>query len=228
MTDGWHVNWINPGDAGLAPDVDWTLPPGFSAGEIQWPYPKRFDISGLAIFGYENETVLLCRLTPPAELPDGEEIAIAARVAWLACREACVPGEADLSLSIPVDARSEAVQADARWKTAIERSRNDIPFALAGWRIEAKAARDVLSIVAAPLAGETPAIDGAAFFPFHPGIIENGAPQKWTREGAVFRLEVRLDRMNAERPARLAGVIVSGNGWGKDPRRAVVVDVPVD
>jgi DsbC/DsbD-like thiol-disulfide interchange protein len=235
MADGWHVNWINPGDAGLAPEIEWTLPPGFSAGEIQWPYPRRHDISDLAIFGYENEIILACRVTPPAEFPVGHEITLAARVAWLACREACVPGEADLALSIPLAARSDAAEFDTRWKTAIDLSRNDVPLPLEGWRIEAKTAGDFLTIEAAPidgegpvLDGETAALDGAAFFPFRQGIIENSAPQKWTRDGAVYRLEVRRDRMGPDKPDRLAGVLVSQGGWGKDRRKAVAIDIPVD
>ncbi len=32
VADTWHINWINPGDAGLAPSVAWTLPEGFIAG----------------------------------------------------------------------------------------------------------------------------------------------------------------------------------------------------
>ena len=42
MRPGWHVYWRNPGDAGLPPEIAWTLPPGFTAGEIAWPTPERF------------------------------------------------------------------------------------------------------------------------------------------------------------------------------------------
>src|SRR6185503_16838228 len=38
---GWHTYWLNPGDAGEKTDIAWTLPPGFSAGPIQWPAPER-------------------------------------------------------------------------------------------------------------------------------------------------------------------------------------------
>src|SRR5690348_9511984 len=37
---GWHTYWRNPGDAGEPTTIDWTLPPGFSAGAIQWPVPQ--------------------------------------------------------------------------------------------------------------------------------------------------------------------------------------------
>ena len=29
---GWHTYWINPGDAGAATEIKWTLPQGWSAG----------------------------------------------------------------------------------------------------------------------------------------------------------------------------------------------------
>src|SRR5690348_10936794 len=34
---GWHIYWRNPGDSGLPTAIDWTLPPGYSAGPIRWP-----------------------------------------------------------------------------------------------------------------------------------------------------------------------------------------------
>ena len=40
----WHTYWKNPGDSGLPTLLQWTLPPGLSAGEIAWPAPKRLPI----------------------------------------------------------------------------------------------------------------------------------------------------------------------------------------
>ena len=37
----WHTYWINPGDSGLATRLEWTLPPGVTAGETQWPIPAH-------------------------------------------------------------------------------------------------------------------------------------------------------------------------------------------
>ena len=34
----WHTYWINPG-TGYPTTIKWTLPPGWQAGEIQWPVP---------------------------------------------------------------------------------------------------------------------------------------------------------------------------------------------
>src|SRR5690242_11830546 len=37
LEDGWHVYWINAGDSGEPPQIDWTLPEGFKAGPMQFP-----------------------------------------------------------------------------------------------------------------------------------------------------------------------------------------------
>ena len=41
LDEGWHTYWKNPGDAGSPTKIEWQLPTGISAGEIQWPLPHR-------------------------------------------------------------------------------------------------------------------------------------------------------------------------------------------
>ena len=65
IADGWHLNWLNPGDAGLAPTVAWELPDGVTVTDIEWPYPRRFTVPELAIFGYKNEVLLPVQVTLP-------------------------------------------------------------------------------------------------------------------------------------------------------------------
>jgi DsbC/DsbD-like thiol-disulfide interchange protein len=49
LDPGWHVYWRNPGDSGGPPRVRWTrLPPGWSAGEIEWPAPQRMRPTAVA------------------------------------------------------------------------------------------------------------------------------------------------------------------------------------
>jgi DsbC/DsbD-like thiol-disulfide interchange protein len=46
LEKGWHTYWVNPGDSGEAPRIEWTLPAGFQAESIEWPAPTRlFDAS---------------------------------------------------------------------------------------------------------------------------------------------------------------------------------------
>ncbi len=101
----WHTYWLNPG-TGLPRTLKWSLPPGWSAGDIQWPAPKLLtDTRGNTIGnGYDGDLLLPVTITPPADLAGtSAELKVAAE--WLMCREECVPGNAALSLSLPGDGR---------------------------------------------------------------------------------------------------------------------------
>jgi len=58
----WHTYWKNAGDSGLPTQLQWTLPPGVTAGDIAWPVPKKIPVGNLANYGYEGTVLLPCRL----------------------------------------------------------------------------------------------------------------------------------------------------------------------
>jgi thiol:disulfide interchange protein/DsbC/DsbD-like thiol-disulfide interchange protein len=99
MEPGWHTYWKNPGEAGQATEIKWQLPPGVTAGEIQWPLPKKIPPDDVTTFGYEDEVVLLAPLTLASNLPAGL-LTIAAKVSWLECKELCIPASANVSAVI--------------------------------------------------------------------------------------------------------------------------------
>jgi len=131
MDPGWHTYWINPGDAGLATTIKWTLPPGFTAGPIKWPTPEKHSMGPEVTYGYAGDVYLLTTITPPkGDLP--RHFNISAHATWLVCQEECIPGKADLMLSLdagllnlrlPVDntdffneARARLPVANTIWK----------------------------------------------------------------------------------------------------------------
>src|SRR6266849_497638 len=63
MQPHWHTYWKNPGDSGLAATVQWTLPPGVTAGDIQWPVPEKLVTPPLTTYGYSGQAILLVPLT---------------------------------------------------------------------------------------------------------------------------------------------------------------------
>ncbi len=102
MQPGWHTYWEYPGDSGLPTKIDWRLPPGFTAGALQWPLPVREDDEGdLQTYVYNDEVMLLAEITPPAQL-QGQEVIVNASASWLVCEKSCVPGKADLALALKV------------------------------------------------------------------------------------------------------------------------------
>jgi len=44
LEKGWHIYWVNPGDSGEPPRLEWRLPAGLRAGAIEWPTPSRLPI----------------------------------------------------------------------------------------------------------------------------------------------------------------------------------------
>src|SRR5262245_5851716 len=72
MQPGWHVYWLNPGDAGLPTTVRWTAPEGFSVGPLRWPVPRRFEQPGRGVgYGYAATVLLRARVAPPAAVAGG-------------------------------------------------------------------------------------------------------------------------------------------------------------
>ncbi len=92
LKPGWHLYWVNPGDAGLPPDVKWILPPRLKPGPLLFPVPDKFTTSGLVTYGYEREVVLLCTLTPEPGFSPDSEIIISATIDWMVCQESCITG----------------------------------------------------------------------------------------------------------------------------------------
>ena len=138
MEPGWHVYWKNPGDAGLPVSLTWTLPSGFSAGPIQWPYPSRIVAASLVSFGYEGEVLLPVQITLPKQLPKAP-VVLHAKAKWVVCQEICIPGSAELSLTLPAAAADSKPSADSAHLALFRLAREKLPLSLTPWQFEAQA-----------------------------------------------------------------------------------------
>lgn len=96
---GWHIYWINPGDAGQPTTVQLKAPPGFVVGPWHYPVPTRFEQPGqITGYGYADSVLLIAEVRAPTDLRTGEAIRLEGRASWLVCKDVCVPGKADLKL----------------------------------------------------------------------------------------------------------------------------------
>jgi len=99
---GWHTYWQYPGDSGLPPKVTWHLPEGWKAGPLEFSVPHQFPEPGeMIVYGYEKQQLLRATITPPKDLPKDQIFTLKASLSWLACKELCVPGSADVALQVP-------------------------------------------------------------------------------------------------------------------------------
>ena len=223
MADQWHTYWKNPGDSGLPTRIQWVLPEGWKAGEIQWPYPKPLPIGPLMNYGYEDEVVLLSELTPPAGAKPGT-YPVKASAEWLVCKDVCIPEKGELDLSLKVAAGEPAV--NPRFQAHIERARAQLPAEPGGWKFESALQSGRLVVRMTPPAGAS-APKQVVFFPEKEQLVEPAAPQKVTREGDGVRIEMKLADPPPGGLQLVKGVAVSDEGWPGIPKKAIEVAAPL-
>ena len=222
MAEHWHTYWKNPGDSGLPTKIQWVLPDGWKAGEIQWPYPKNLPVGPLMNYGYEDEVVLLTELTPPASARAGDH-AVKARAEWLVCKDVCIPEKGELDLVVRVAAAEGGI--DPRFQAHIERARNMLPVAAPGWKFESALRGGKLLVRMIPPAGAA-APAKIVFFPDREQVIEPAARQKLMREGTGVLIEMKLADPPPAAMASVSGVAVADGGWPGIPRKAIEVVAP--
>ncbi|GAA0667665.1 protein-disulfide reductase DsbD domain-containing protein [Sphingomonas insulae] len=199
---GWHGYWRNPGDAGFAPSLAWTLPKGATADpDLQWPVPSTLLIAGLMNYVYEAPYAPLATLHVPAGLAAGTRLPMRLAINYLVCTDTiCVPEAQQLSLDLTIGDGAAAHATDFdRWRAAIPK-----PLDAAG-TYQLKDGKLVLAI---PLPAAAKVQD-AAFFPYGPDMVAYAAPQAVTRDGD------RLLIATAGAPkGRIAGVLRIGPDLG--------------
>lgn len=138
MPTGWHTYWRNGGDSGKPTRLTWKLPPGVSAGPIRWPAPERFGEAGIITYVHHGTALLLVPLTLASNAPAGP-LDLTARVDWLECEKACIPGNGTISGRLTIGDTVKP-SADASRITAAEaRLPRPLPAGLASARWSAPA-----------------------------------------------------------------------------------------
>jgi len=209
LEPGWHVYWQNAGDSGEPPHIHWTLPAGVTAGELQFPAPKRLPLGPLMDFGYEDQVLFPIQLQVADNVKDGPAV-LGAKVDWLVCREVCIPGKAELEVKLHLLPKQPAVASGSG--TDAER--------LQHWeQLLPNALPSTDKAVFAPTAAsfrlgidtgqrETQAV----FFPEDQDILDNPAPQTLTATAHGLILDLKKDTNLKTNPAQLKGVLELGGG----------------
>jgi thiol:disulfide interchange protein len=188
IRDGWHTYWRNPGDSGQATSLTWNLPPGFTAGEILWTTPHRFELPPLVNYGYAKHAVHMVQITAPKDLEVGRTVALQAKASWLVCSDVCIPEDANLQLKLPTSASAAADPADA---ALFASARSDLPSpepAPASARVQDG---QLVIALGKPWGTTLSQIESLAFFPYAEGGIEYGAPQILTRSKDTVELSIK-------------------------------------
>jgi thiol:disulfide interchange protein DsbD len=136
-------------------------------------------------------------------------------VSWLECQDVCLPGKAELTLSLPVKANPSPGPAAPLFAEA----RRLLPTTDPGWTFSASAGSGGIELTVAPPAGTT--LDEAYFYPVTRRVLDYSKPQSLEVSGRRYRIDLPSGARD-EVPVRLEGVLV-----GRTPNGpvALVVDV---
>ncbi|GAA0529127.1 thiol:disulfide interchange protein DsbD [Rhizomicrobium palustre] len=184
---GWHTYWLNPGEAGQPTEVKWSLPAGWKAGAIQWPYPIRIPVGPLMDYGYEGKVWLLMDLTVPADAAPGATT-LKALVQYLVCREVCIPEDANVELPVVVDPKGAGPASSTAADFAAARAK--IPAA-SPWPMRYALGQDLRLFLASPALAGTARPQDVQFFPAQPGEVTDAAKQSFgvAKDGLVVSLK---------------------------------------
>ncbi|HTX20829.1 MAG TPA: protein-disulfide reductase DsbD domain-containing protein [Candidatus Aquilonibacter sp.] len=211
MEPGWHTYWKNPGDAGMATEIKWQLPPGISAGETQWPLPEKFQSAGITTYGYENETMLLVPLTIETNFPTNPgPLDLKANVSWLECKDVCIPAnqdvEAESNLGGETKTSTNAAVIEA-WKSKAPKT-NSIYSVSAWWKNSTNKDTRPLILQGSQIPKQFIPVDHFDFFPDAADNFEVQAATEEISKTGGFCLRKVVKKYSGDWPKTISGVLV--------------------
>jgi thiol:disulfide interchange protein len=200
LEEHWHVYWINAGDSGNPPKINWTLPAGITAGPMLFPIPSRLPLGPLMDFGYEDTVAFPVKFTAAKSAKTGP-VHLDAMVSWLVCREVCIPGKAHLGLNLnvsttPVPPQQPVGALGAALNLIPDPLPQSMKYTVTGGKTEF-----VLTLITGD--NET---DGE-FYPYDQDQIANAADQISETVPNGIRLRIKRSEDLKTLPATLHGVI---------------------
>ncbi|HSN55670.1 MAG TPA: protein-disulfide reductase DsbD domain-containing protein [Candidatus Sulfomarinibacteraceae bacterium] len=222
---GWHVYWRNPGGAGLATEVELELPDGYAVGGLRWPAPVVFaQPGGIVGYGYEEAVLLAAEVAAPpgAAAP----VPVRAAASWLACKDVCVLGSAELEAELPLtgEAAASARTAFAGWADTLPRAaaRDEVAVSVTGGPLPGSGAAALAVWLSWP---EPPG--GVEVFP-DPGPGLKVEDVRTRSRGALTRVDLTAARLQGSSApaATLPVVVVRTDAEGG--RTALELDIDLD
>ena len=202
LEKGWHTYWENPGDAGEGASIEWSLPKGVSSSNTLWPGPERIPVDPLMTFGYNDEVVLLTKITTQEDVDFPLEIK--AKVAWFTCKDICIPQEGNVTILINKGEFSESIEYEEIKKYA---DRVPIDF-YENYRVEKLDQKYFLQSTV-----ENDHFENVYFFPRYYGLTDYVSAQTYEKNENSFSLEINASKTDLDLE-KFEGIIEATNSKG--------------
>lgn len=196
---GWHTYWVNPGESGMKPAMEWKLPAGFGPVQVGFPFPHKFQAGEMHSYGYEGEVIFPVWVKWPEKLKElPTELTFGVQMRWLTCNaDACIPGYVNTAIILSVGDPASTPEAEA-----INAAVAATPTLQQGWKLDVtEADRKVLMTLHPPKGTD---IAKATVFPLSEQVLDFRTP-------LIFAAAAEADTWTAEVPVNefVAGPIKS-------------------
>jgi len=212
MDPEWHTYWKNAGEGGLGipTKIVWKLPPGVTAGPIEWPVPEKLPAADATTYVFHDEAALLIPLTLANDLKPGT-IELTGEVRWMECKTACIPGKTNISAQLKIGGTS-VPSSDGplfnAWRNRLPQSASELK-ATASWEKSAEGDKR-------PLLLEWTSASKPDSADFYPAPAENfdvaGATDTVELTSGKIRLRKTVQKFEGDWPKEIAGLLVMKTG----------------
>lgn len=226
MRDGWHIYWVNPGDAGLATEIDWNLPSTYGDVYYQYSIPNKYVSSDIGDYGYKPKAKIISSFRLPKVLPKDTIINLTITAKWLRCREICVPGADTLNIQININ---EEKSMKAKTKFNLDKLlQSEFPYDSDNWLVHFNRTDSSVLFTVSPKNGDMMSISKIEFYPETEGIFSNHQKQVLSKINNEFVLEVKLDPFRFAEPTHFRGIFVADKPWEENKSRAINYFIHID
>ncbi len=200
----WHTYWLNPGDAGMSPNIEFDLPKGIIAGNPIYENPIKDEFTGMVSFIYESENTLMIPIRVSSDFSKSE-INISGIIKWLVCKEECLAGSKKFSYNIKIGQNS--ILANNRKSITDKILLNQ---AIRGKKISTKCtALDNTLSIEINKNKLSKDIKKLEFYPYINGYINYSSEQIFNDLGDKYQLILELDKFRTEIPEKISGILIS-------------------
>ncbi|MBK1881889.1 hypothetical protein JIN85_05655 [Luteolibacter pohnpeiensis] len=208
MEPGWHSYWLNPGEAGMKLSLKWDLPDGWKASDVSYPVPISFNTGGLAGFGYINEATFPITLTPPDSASNPSQVGL--KISWLTCNDnACVPGDAELTLKLAPGTPSPSDSAEIISKAIAE-----VPKTMDGVTLSVSEVDSALKLTLKIPADSKIDPSACEVFPASASTVKDQNPIRFEKDGAEWAATAtKSDYLDG--PVKELTLVLAGKGTPK-------------
>ena len=198
--------------------------------------PLNLDLKGMKIDIEKHMTTQpprrIAKLNMDIRMPAGisaeHQAKLKAAADWLMCEEICVPGSANVALTLPVSA--DAPKPDATSGDKIRATVAGLPRADAAWKITAARAAKSVTLTVTPTAANaaTAAAPANLHFFSDDGVIAFDEPQTAQPDGhGGFTVTLPLATDGPKDAKQLLGVLTTSTSWSSGATlRGLRVDTP--